>query len=199
MQRTTYVGVLFALVIGFGVFYVPWSGTSFGELAGSNVVWGIVAGLVVAAVVAPLIRRLPKGAAPEGVERVELIAWEDVVYGTAEALLLAVYPVLTLWQAATAAGWTGSGAGKFASGAVAVGGSLLVILVHHLGYAEFRKPTARTKLVGALFSCGMQALAYLMTGSVLAPVIAHIVLHIQLTMHGTELPPARATEVPAQG
>jgi hypothetical protein len=39
----------------------------------------------------------------------------------------------------------------------------------------------------------------LVTGSVLAPVIAHIVLHIQLTMHGTELPPAAPVQVPAQG
>lgn len=199
MRRTAYVGALSTVVFGFGVFYASWSGTSVGDLARSNVVWGIVAGLVVAAIVAPLIRRLPKGPAPAGVERVELIAWEDVVYGTAEALLLAVYPVLTMWQAATAAGWTGSGAGRFASGTAAVGGSLLVILVHHLGYAEFRRPAARPKLVGALFSCGMQALAYVITGSVLAPVIAHIVLHIQLTMHGTELPPAKTIEAPRRG
>ena len=74
-----------------------------------------------------------------------------------------------------------------------------MILVHHLGYAEFRTPAARPKLAGALFSCGMQALAYLITGSVLAPVIAHIILHVQLTMHGAELPPARAIQAQAQG
>jgi hypothetical protein len=200
MRRTGYVGLLALTVIGFGVFYVPWSGMSRAELvSGSNLGWGIVAGLAAAAVVTPLIRRLPRGPAPAGLERAELVAWEDVVYGAAEALLLAVYPVLTVWQAATAAGWTGSGAGKVASGVVAVAGSLLVILVHHLGYEEFRTRAARQKLAGALFSCGMQAIAYVLTGAVAAPVIAHIVLHIQLTMHGTELPPARRVRVTAHG
>ena len=199
LRRTAYVGVLAITVLGFGALYVPWSGTTLGGPLGSNALEGIAAGLLVAAVVAPLIRRLPKGPAPEGIGRVELVAWEDVVYGTAEALLLAVYPVLTLWQSATAAGWTGSDAGKIASGVVAIVGSLLVILIHHLGYAEFRTRAARPKLEGALFSCGLQAGAYLVTGSVLAPVIAHIVLHIQLTMHGTELPPARPFEVTAEG
>jgi hypothetical protein len=199
VRRTTYVGVLAAVVVGFGLLYLPWSGTPVGEAAGSNVVWGIVVGLIAAGVVVPLVRRLPSGPAPTGIERVELIAWEDVVYGAAEGLLLAVYPVLTVWQAATAAGWTEDGAGKFVAGTLAVAGSLIVILVHHLGYAEFRTRAARQKLAGALLSCGLQALAYLVTGSVLAPVIAHIVLHIQLTMHGTELPPAAPVQVPAQG
>jgi hypothetical protein len=199
MRRTAYVGLLAVTVIGFAVFYVPWAGMDRGDLVGSNVVWGIVAGLAAAVVVTPLIRRLPRGPVPEGMARAELIAWEDVVYGAAEALLLAVYPVLTIWQAATAAGWTGSGAGEFTSGGVAVGGSLFVILVHHLGYEEFRTRAARPKLAGALFSCGMQAIVYLLTGAVIAPVVAHIVLHIQLTMHGTELPPARRVRLPAHG
>jgi hypothetical protein len=101
-----------------------------------------------------------------------------------------VYPVLTLWQAATAAGWTDTGAGKAAAGTLAIFGSLLVILVHHLGYEQFRRTAARPMLAGALFACGLQAVAFLVTGSLVAPVIAHIVLHVELTMRGDELPPA---------
>jgi hypothetical protein len=36
----------------------------------------------------------------------------------------------------------------------------------------------------------MQAIAFLVTGSVLAPIVAHIVLHGQLLLRGDELPPA---------
>jgi len=45
-------------------------------------------------------------------------------------------------------------------------------------------------LVGAMVGCGVQALAFLLTGNVLAPIVAHILLHWQLTLHGNEMPPA---------
>ena len=65
-------------------------------------------------------------------------------------------------------------------------------------------------LRGALVACGIQALAFLLTGNVLAPIVAHIVLHGELTLRGIEMPPtshpepvssgtgsARGTKVPA--
>jgi hypothetical protein len=70
---------------------------------------------------------------------------------------------------------------------------LFVILVHHLGYRQFRTRTARKMLGGALVGCGLQALAFLLTGNVLAPVVAHIVLHTQLTIRGNEMPPVAET------
>jgi hypothetical protein len=72
---------------------------------------------------------------------------------------------------------------------MAIVGSLLVILVHHLGYPEFRQQAVRAKLVGALVTCGSQALAFLLTGNVLAPVVAHILLHGQMILRRVELPP----------
>jgi hypothetical protein len=189
IRRTIYVGVLTLLVIGLGGWFAAFSGMTAGDAVGSDVVWGLVAGLGVALLATPMIRRLPKRDAPTGLKRAELVAWEDVVYGAAEALLLAVYPVITLWHGATAAGWTDTGAGKVAAGMVAIVGSLLVILIHHLGYAQFRTRAAQTMLAGALLVCGLQALAFLVTGALIAPIVAHIVLHLELTMRGDELPP----------
>jgi len=190
LRRTAYVGVLALTVVAVGWWYLAYSGTTIGDAVTANVLWGTAAGIAVAAIVTPMVRRLPAHDSPTGLDRAGLIAWEDVVYGTAEALLLAVYPVLTLWQAATAAGWTNTGGGKAAAGILAVFGSLVVILVHHLGYEQFRRRAARPMLVGALFACGLQAVAFLITGSLVAPIIAHIVLHIELTTRGDELPPA---------
>ena len=48
-------------------------------------------------------------------------------------------------------------------------------------------------LAGALFACGLQAVAFLLTNSVIAPIVAHIVLHTELTMRGDELPPVSGT------
>ena len=50
-------------------------------------------------------------------------------------------------------------------------------------------------LAGALFACGLQAMAFLVTGSLAAPILAHVVLHIELTMHGDELPPVAVARV----
>jgi hypothetical protein len=95
-----------------------------------------------------------------------------------------------VWQALLALGWIDGGWAKVGSGALAILGALLVILVHHLGYAEFRTKAGRPGLFGALAICGVQALAFLVTGSVLAPIVAHIILHGQLLLRGDELPPA---------
>jgi hypothetical protein len=112
------------------------------------------------------------------------------VYGTAEAILLATLPVLAVWQAAHALDWTNTTWTGMGSGALAVIGALFVIAVHHLGYREFRAGASRRELRGALLVCGIQALAFLLTGNLLAPIVAHILLHWQLTLRGHEMPPA---------
>jgi hypothetical protein len=196
VARAVYVAALAATVLTLGAGYVAWSGTSVDDLTSARLGWGIAAGLVAAAITVPMVRRLPHASAPAGLRGAELFVWEDLVYGTAEALLLASLPVLALWQAAEAAGWTGSDRGKVGSGALAIAGALLVILVHHLGYAEFRAPAARPKLLGALVTVGVQAVAFLLTGSILAPIVAHVVLHAQMTFQGVELPPAGSRALP---
>jgi hypothetical protein len=50
-------------------------------------------------------------------------------------------------------------------------------------------------LQGALAGCGIQAVAFLLTGNVLAPIVAPIVSHGQLTLMGNEMPPASSAHV----
>jgi len=191
VRRSAYVGILAVVVGVLGAWYLAASGTSLSDLVVTNAAWGVLAGLLVTAVVTPLVRRLPGSEPPTGLGRATAFAWEDVVYGAAEGLLLAAYPVLMVAQATSIAGWADTTSGTVAAGTLAILGSLVVILVHHLGYEEFRTRTSRPKLAGALLTCGLQAVAFLITANVLAPVVAHIVLHTELTMHGTEMPPVR--------
>jgi hypothetical protein len=193
VRRSLYGAILAVMVGLLGVWYLTASGTSLSVLITNNAAWGVLAGLIVAAVVTPLVRRLPGSEPPTGLDRATAFAWENVAYGTAEGLLLAAYPVLVVWQASAIAGWTDTTAGTVVAGTLAVLGSLIVVLVHHLGYAEFRQRASRPKLAGALVTCGLQALAFLFTGNALAPIVGHIALHTQLTMHGTEMPPRGAT------
>jgi hypothetical protein len=199
VSRTPYVAVLTLTTLALAAGYLAWSGTSVADLVTAGWGWGVLGGLVAAALVAPLVRRLPSGPRPAGSRLVGRFVWEGVVYGTAEAILLATLPVLAVWQAADALGWTDTAWAKAGSGVLAVVGALFVIAVHHLGYREFRARAARKMLSGALVGCGIQALAFILTGNVLAPVVAHIVLHWQLTLHGNEMPPVSEVRLASPG
>jgi hypothetical protein len=190
IPRTPYIPMLLVLALALGAGYVAWSGTSARELFSDGVGWGVAAGLIAAAMAVPLVQHLPPHPHPTGSRLAELMVWEGLVYGIAEGVLLSTLPVLVIWQALGDLGWTDGGWAKIGAGVLAILGSLLVILVHHLGYAEFRGKEGRMGLFGALGVCGIQAIAFLATGSVLAPMIAHIVLHGQLLVRGEELPPA---------
>jgi hypothetical protein len=195
VSRTPYIAILFLTTLALSVGYVVWSGTSVVDLVTARWGWGILAGLLAAGLIVPLVRRRPIRPRPYGVQLTGRLIWEGVVYGTAEAVLLATLPVLAVWQATDALGWTGTVWGRVASGTLAVIGALFVILVHHLGYREFREKAARKTLGGALVACGTQGLAFLVTGSIVAPVVAHILLHCQLTLRGDEMPPVREIKV----
>jgi hypothetical protein len=195
VSRTPYIAILFLTTLGLGTGYVMWSGTSVADLATGRWGWGILAGLLAAGLIVPLVRRLPARPRAQGGQLAGRLIWEGVVYGAAEAVLLATLPVVAVWQATDALGWTGTDRGSLVAGTLAVIGALFVILVHHLGYREFRAKAARKMLGGALVACGIQALAFLLTGSIVAPVVAHIFLHCQLTLRGDEMPPVYETEV----
>jgi hypothetical protein len=190
VSRTPYIAVLALTAIALAGSYLARSGTAVSDLVATGWGWGVLGGVVAAALIAPLVQRLRAGPRPHGAELAGRLLWEGVVYGTAEAILLATLPVLALWQAADALGWTDIAWQNAASGALATVGALFVIVVHHLGYREFRARSSRRMLVGAMVGCGVQALAFLLTGNVLAPIVAHILLHWQLTLHGNEMPPA---------
>ena len=195
VSRTPYVAVLTLTTLALSAGYIAWSGTSVTDLVTAGWVWGILGGLVAAAVVTPLVRRLPAGPRPEGSQLVGRLLWEGVVYGFAEAVLLATLPVLAIWQATDALGWTDTAWARGGLGSARGGRSV----VRDLGPPP-RIPgvpgEGRTGRCWRVRSsgCGIQALAFLLTGNVLAPIVAHIVLHGQLTLRGIEMPPASHPE-----
>ena len=190
VSRTPYIAVLALTTVTLAGGYLAWSGTAVLDVVTAGWGWGFLGGVLAAGLIAPFANRLRAGPRPHGSELAWRLVWEGAVYGTSEAILLATLPVLAVWQAADALGWTDATWQDAASGLLATVGALFVIVLHHLGYREFRARTSRTMLVGAMMGCGIQALAFLLTGNVLAPVVAHIVLHWQLTLRGNEMPPA---------
>ena len=192
--RALYVGVLAVVAAGLTAGYLTWSdqGASFWT---HDWAWGLLGALVTGAILARGVSRIPGPAqghhhvvAGEG-------AWEGFVYGAAEGLLLSVLPVVVIWQGFAGSrgtdGWRG-----VAAGVLALAASALVIVVHHLGYREFRN----RRIVQALGACLVLSVGYLLTGSPIAAIGGHIVLHLAMLRRGLELPPhhevARTTNAP---
>ncbi|MDX1395312.1 MAG: hypothetical protein R3195_13025 [Gemmatimonadota bacterium] len=131
----------------------------------------------------------PASAVPEGAAaRVGALLWMGLVYGAVDGAFLNVMPVLAVrraWPSAV----DGSVRSRLGRGAVALGASLLVTAAYHLGYAEFRG----LGLLPVLLGNGIITATYLLSGSPLAPIATHVVMHVAAVMHGMEttlqLPP----------
>jgi hypothetical protein len=121
MRRTPYIAALALLTGGLTVGYLAWSDTSLTGFATNHWGWGLVGAAVAGAILAVLSRHQPGGPRSQGWRLAATLAWEGVVYGITEGLLLSVLPVLVTWQAFVAHGWT-SGIGRaLVAGIVAMG------------------------------------------------------------------------------
>jgi hypothetical protein len=186
VRRTPYIAALALLTGGLTWGYLAWSETSLASFATNRWGWGLVGAVVAGALLARLSRHQPRGPRSQGRRLVAALAWEGVVYGITEGLLLSVLPVLVIWQAFAAHGWTSATGRSLVAGITAMGASLAVIVIHHLGYRGFH---SRAALAPVMIGCGLLSLAYLLTASPLAAVGGHILLHTALNLRGTELPP----------
>jgi len=181
LRRAPYVGALAALTVGLTAGFVDWSGLG-ADFWSHHWPWGLLGAAIAGAFLAAMVSRIP---APRiGELRPGASGWEGVVYGTTEGLLLSVLPVAATWGAFSALGWTEGWAGAVTA-ASALAASVVVIVVHHLGYRGYRGRAIRSPLVG----CAVLSLAYLATGSPIAAIGGHIVLHLAMLRRGIELPP----------
>lgn len=191
LPRSLYLVVYVVSVSAFLYSYIRWSGINVAALFRHHWLWGVIA----AAVVSPLVvifGVLPQPASPmpQGLELVFDLLWLGVVYGTVDALLLFVLPVLATWQAFSLLGWTTRGYGKVIVGIAALAASMLVTAVYHLGYPEFRGPG---RLAAPVFGNVVFTLAYLLTMNPIGAIVGHIAMHIAAVLHGlsttVQLPP----------
>jgi hypothetical protein len=186
IRRTPYILWLTVVTGTFTGAYLAAVGVSPMELLRHNAGWGVLAGVVVAIPITLGMRRLGE-VSTEHRSRptTTLVAWEGLVYGVAEGVLLSALPALIIWHAADSAGWTARLPTTAAMWALALGASVAVITVHHLGYWDFRG----RRIVSAVVACAVLTLAFLATGSILAPVVGHVALHVAGLRLGVELPP----------
>jgi hypothetical protein len=190
VAREPYIGVLTLVTAALTVGYVAWAGLDPVQLLTTHWAWGIAAAMLVPLVLIVPIRRRPVEERSTETSPAVALLWESVVYGIAEGVLLSTLPVLITWQMIHGLGWSGT-AGTVALWTLPIVASLAVIVVHHLGYWEYRNRELRSISLG----CGLLSLAYLLTGSPIAPTLGHILLHGAVLRHGEALPPHPRPEV----
>jgi hypothetical protein len=151
-----------------------------------------VAGLVVGVMLGVLLGRQvlgqPGSVRAEGFTLTgELVAF-GLVYGVVDAMMLSVVPVLSLYGMRQAAELR-EPAARYKWALVSLLGSTIVTAAYHTGFAEFRGPQLLQPVIGNV----LITLSYLLTGSPVAPIVSHVLMHAAAVMHGmattAQLPP----------
>ena len=168
--------------------YVRWSGLAVGELLRHHWIWGLVGGVLLCAFTVGNILSQPVSPRSQGISLIFDLLWSGVIYGSADALLLSVLPVLAAWQAFSLLNWTTSWPGKILVAVIAVFASLLVTVAYHLGYPEYRG----AGLFGPAVGNTAMTLGYLVTNNPLAAIVSHIAMHVAGVLHG----PASVVQLP---
>jgi hypothetical protein len=149
---------------------------------------GVIGGVAVGAVLVWQVLAQPPSPHPEGRQLFGQLVLYGLVYGTVDALLLSVVPVIALYGSRASAELHRLGA-RFKWAGVALLGSALVTAAYHVGFAEFRGPQLSQPVIGNI----LMTLAYLLTGSPWAAILSHILMHAAAVMHGmattSQLPP----------
>lgn len=149
---------------------------------------GLLGGLALGAVLAHGVAAQPASARPAGAALAGALVWLGGVYGTLDALLLTVIPVLSVYGTRPPEVLRRPSA-RLRWGGLALVASLGVTAAYHLGFPEFRGQALVQPLIGnALVTAG-----YLLTGNPLAAIVAHVVMHVAAVLHGmattVQLPP----------
>src|SRR5690606_38981664 len=110
---------------------------------------GLVIGTIVGALLAWTVGRQPPSAAPAGPMLLFDLVWLGAVYGTVDALILAVLPVVALY-ATRPADVVRSASGRLRSAGAALLGSALITAAYHAGFPEFHGPQLVLPVVGGL-------------------------------------------------
>lgn len=134
------------------------------------------------------VGRQPASDTPTGLALVADLLWLGVVYGIVDALMLSVLPVVALYGERPTEPRRRAASRSYRAGAALLG-SAIVTATYHAGFREFQGPQLIQPVIGNLVS----TIAYLLSGNALAPMLAHVIMHVAAVLHGaattSQLPP----------
>jgi hypothetical protein len=172
----------------FGGFLV-WSGEDFLEMVSENMAWGLLATLLVGALLVASVAKQPASPRAGGRLLALDLVWAGLVYGAVDAILLGVLPVMAAMSAfSELGGWSGTG-GEVVRGLAAIGASAFVTAAYHAGYPEFRNRS----IALPVFALVVSSAAFVLTANPLPVLVPHVAMHIAAVIRGPEgtiqLPP----------
>jgi hypothetical protein len=173
--------------------FMRWSQIDLAVLLTKNWYWGVLAGAIVGALLVRNVRSQAASARSTGMGLIFDVLWVGLGYGAVDALFLNVMPIVAVWNGFSAVGWTDAWPGRIVAGFLALLASLLVTLLYHLGYSEFRNRKVTLVLLGN----ALITLAFLVSGNPLGAVVSHVAMHVAAVFQGPEtmiqLPPHYST------
>jgi hypothetical protein len=189
LPRAWFVGAYVVVVAAFLATYVRAGRIDVTALLRRHWLRGVAGAVAFGALMVWSMQRQPASPAPEGLELVLALFWLGLVYGTADALLLAVLPVVAAWRLVERLGVTASWPGRLAGSVAGLAASVAVTALYHLGFAEYRAAGLAAPLLGN----GVMTAGYLLMGNPITAVGAHVALHVASVLHGIDttvtLPP----------
>jgi hypothetical protein len=186
-ERSLFLVPYVAIVGGFLLVYFRRTPISPRQLI-DNWPYGLVAAAAASFLLLRNIQGQPPSAIPEGGQLVLSLVWVGLVYGALDGLFLNVMPVLAV-QGPGFFRSNPSRRERLARGLLALAASVAVTVAYHSGYTEFHGAGMVSVIIGNVIITS----AYLLTGSPLAAVVTHVVMHVAAVLHGMEttlqLPP----------
>ena len=188
LPRDGFVGFHAALVAGFGVGFLRIERIDPSAQLRRRWLAGLLVGALGGALLARTVLLQPASPRPVGGALAWALFWDGGLYGLADALLLSVVPVLAVYGSRPAEELRNPAA-RWRWGLAALLASLFITAAYHLGFTEFRG----SALVAPLIGNGVVTLSYLASGSPVAPLLSHVVMHAAAVLHGmattAQLPP----------
>lgn len=149
---------------------------------------GLVAGLLVGALLWFQVTTQPPSPRSTGADLLAQLFGFGLVYGLVDAVMLSVLPILTLYGSRPAAELLSAGS-RLRWAVIGLAGSAVVAAAYHVGFVEFRGPS----LAGPVIGTTIVSAGYLVSGSPITPILAHILMHVAAVLHGMDktiqLPP----------
>jgi hypothetical protein len=177
--------VIFASIFLLGFFY--FDSIDLIDLLLQNWFYGLIAGVIVGAILTRNV--MSQSSSPSDRNLVMDILWLGIIYGLIDSLLLNVMPVLAVWTVFSQIGLLSTWTWQLFAAILGLGASLLVTLLYHLGYTEFRNKKVGFVLIGNTII----TLAYLISTNPFGAILSHIIMHIAAVIRGPEttiqLPP----------
>lgn len=169
--------------------HVRWEMLDLKKLMRDRLILALLSGAVFGVVMVQGVLRQSASSSPQGWGLVFDVFWQGIAYGGADALLLTVLPVHATFQACAKPGHSLTWGGRLLTALIAVLASIFVTAAYHVGYVEFRGPQLINPVIGNAIIC----CSYLLSANPIAPVVAHITMHIAAVLNGaettTQLPP----------